>query len=682
MAFSVVAVAASRNRRLLTVALAFVGLIAALLSLGPTFGPRHANGLPLPYWWLFDNFPVFRSMRVPARLGGLVDLVIVILAGIGLAWTWDRIKTSPRFAGVSQQPAFAVLTMVIVATFIVADLWTGGTPLEPVNRGDEAGAAAEWLSTQPEGPVMEFPAESVFADPAAASVRRHYGETMYWSTRHCKPLINGNSGFIPRAYSDFIERFVGEVARPDGSLTPRISHVNEETVQLLDQIGVRYLVFHREQYRQEDWPAVAAKLAILVERGTLSPAGDHGDASIYVLNPTAPGEEAPQVSIFAPTLLTAREPWSPWVAVESVTGTPRVLSLTRPSQLEITWYDNDGRLLWRDAKRLPLPVVLDEPRLLCSARECLTSRPFTDLSYLPPPDPFQSWSPTEEGHYIVRLRLSGDRSLECKVDLDVVADASEVSERANEDVYRWAECLDSSRNPVNDPGARPFTLSPPSVTLVNNTAVVDIAVTPRDDEEVRGWFILAPPGAAEPWNEAVYQSQVQQKLLPASDSTAFEWTVDIASDVEPGIYGLTVWFHRRGPSGWEHAIGGDIELAPIVVAEDGTLRWAGPIRARLAHQPVPLVPGSARALELEVYGMSNRVSCTATWRLFAGDRVVASGNGGLCASPEVALPPGVSSGTYRLRIDLFAVHDDELILSDAVSVPVAVTDDAADSGPS
>ena len=41
-------------------------------------------------------------MRVPARLGGLTDLMIVLLAGLGLASTWDhrarRFKTTADFA--------------------------------------------------------------------------------------------------------------------------------------------------------------------------------------------------------------------------------------------------------------------------------------------------------------------------------------------------------------------------------------------------------------------------------------------------------------------------------------------------------------------------------------------------------------------------------------------------------
>lgn len=680
--FAVVGIVGYRQGRWLVAALVLIGLIAALLSLGPTLGPRHGDGLPLPYWWLFDHVPLFRAMRVPARLGGLADLMVVILAGIGLAWAWERLESVPGIALFARRQAIGFLATALVAAIILADLWTGGTPLEDVDRGAEARAAADWLATQPDGAVMEFPAESVFADPAAASVRRHYGESMFWSTRHWKPLVNGNSGFIPRAYSDFIERFVGEVPRANGSLTSRISHVNAETVQLLDQIGVRYLLFHREQYRQEDWPAVSAALAKLVEEGSLTPAGDVGEASLFVINPAAPGLQPPDIRLFAPTLITPGSQWAPWVAVESIEGTPRVLSLTRPSQIEIAWYDNDGRLLRRQTQRLPLPTVLDDPRLLCGATECLTARPFDDLSRLPPPDPLGAWSPAETGHYIVRLRLSGDQSLECTVDLDIVESAAEVRERSNENIYRWAECVASARNPVNNPGLRPFTLSPPSVTLVDETAVVDIALTARDDEEVRGWFILAPPGVAEPWNEAVYQSQVQQMLLPGNDPTAFEWTAEIGRDVEPGIYGLTVWFHRRGPNGWEHAIGGEFELAPIVVSDDGSIRWAGPVRGRLAEPPEPIAPGLSTWLKLAVSGTSNRVGCSASWKLFAAEKMVASGNAGACLTPEILIPADMSAGSYRLQVDLFAVRGGERSLSDAVSTPVVVVADERATGPS
>jgi hypothetical protein len=354
-----------------------------------------------------------------------------------------------------------------------------------------------------------------------------------------------------------------------------------------------------------------------------------------------------------------------------------VLALTAPPQLETIWFDDDGKRLWSGVQNLPLPVVLDERRLLCGSGSCLTSRPFGDLSRLPPPHVEGSWQPAETGHYVVRLRLSGDHPLDCRIDLDLVVDAGEVRERSGDDPYRWAECIAGHRNPVNNPGAVPFDLSPPSITLVGDTAVVDIALTSRHDEEVRGWFTLAPPGSSRPWDEAIYQSPVQQKLTSANQSTPFEWQSSVGAAVDPGVYGLTFWFHRRSPSGWEHAAGGDIDLAPVIVDDSGSLRWAGPIRIRLAGWPEPLSAGRPTRLDLAVSGDSNRLRCTASWRLYSGAQVVASGNGGACDETEIALPATVAPGPYRLQIDAYGEHDGDLSLSDAVSIPISVAQDSS-----
>jgi hypothetical protein len=254
-----------------------------------------------------------------------------------------------------------------------------------------------------------------------------------------------------------------------------------------------------------------------------------------------------------------------------------------------------------------------------------------------------------------------------------VVDAAEARERSGDDPYRWAECIAGHHNPINNPGAVPFKLSPPSITFVGDTAAVDIGLTSRHDEEVRGWFTLAPPGSSRPWEEVVFQSPVQQKLAPANRLTAFDWQLNVGAGVAPGVYGLTVWFHRLGPAGWEHAVGGNIDLAPVIVDDSGSLRWAGPIRIRLASQPGPLPPGQSTRLDLVVSGIPNQLRCSASWRLFAGSRIVASGNGGACSEPEIALPATVPPGTYRLQIDAFAERDGDLSLNDAVSVPVSVT---------
>ena len=142
-----------------------------------------------------------------------------------------------------------------------------------------------------------------------------------------------------------------------------------------------------------------------------------------------------------------------------------------------------------------------------------------------------------------------------------------------------------------------------------------------------------------------------------------------------------MWLHRRGPDGWEHAAGGDIELAPVVVGDDHTLRWAGPIRVRLAAMPGPLSAGEVTEIDLAVSGTSNQLHCSASWKLSSGTEIVASGNAGTCDRPEIALPATVVPGQYRLQIDAFAGRDDEYRLSDAVSIPITVIEPASTVGP-
>ncbi len=132
-----------------------------------------------------------------------------------------------------------------------------------------------------------------------------------------------------------------------------------------------------------------------------------------------------------------------------------------------------------------------------------------------------------------------------------------------------------------------------------------------------------------------------------------------------------MWVHRQGESGWEHATGGDIGVAPIVIGDDGTLRWAGPIRGRLSRAP-HLKVGASSPLDLVVTGTSVRDLCEAAWTLMAEDEIAASGTMD-CSEPELAIPVTVAPAQYRLQIELFAMHDGERRLSDALVTPVTVS---------
>jgi len=634
----------------------------------------------LPYRWLFDHAPFFTAMRVPARLGGVVGFALVAMAGLGAAWGWARLRERSWLQPGRRRRLVAVALTAIGVIVVAGDLAATPIPLERVDRSTAVAAPYEWLAAQAEGgAVMEFPAENIFLDPAAAGVRRHVGLSMFWSTRHWRPLVNGSSGFIPLSHVDLLDAFTGEVARADGSRSGRISHVEAGNVALLRQLGVRWLVVHRDQYRAEDWPAV--EVALAGTEATVERVGEFGEVLVYRVRPPLGVELAPRLTLYAPTLLTPDARWAPTLIVAKPGDDPAILALTRPATLTTTWYDVAGRQLWRGERRWPLPTIVGAELIRCVASGCEGVPPTNAADYpaaLPAPESTGDWRPTRPGHYVVRLELAGDREIRCTVDVDLVDDADAVRERAPDEPWRWAACGERSRFPTNNPGAVPFRAAPPSVTFVGGQAAVETTLATRRDEEVQTWFLLAPPGATAPWAEAVYRSPTRQRLVRAGEPATFEWSEPVAAAVAPGVYGLTIWFHRRVGDSWEHAEGGGFGMAPVVVRADGTLRWAGPIRLSPADVGPPrLVSGRRSVVGLGVAGTSDAIACRGSWRLLdpAGAEVAGGGTGaGGCARPQVAVPGSVAPGRYRLEIVAEAIWDGgrRAEVSDALSWPVVV----------
>jgi hypothetical protein len=354
-------------------------------------------------------------------------------------------------------------------------------------------------------------------------------------------------------------------------------------------------------------------------------------------------------------------------------GEPVLLSHTAPATLHMTWYDGQGRELWRGEEELPLPTVLTSEQILCTFDECeAASGNFPDN--LPDPED-KLWRPDEEGHYFVRLVLEGNQRLNCLVDLDITSDLDQALEISPKSPFRWGECIPGERNPVNAPGEVPFRSGAPSITFIGGTAAVQVPLISRDNEEVRGWFLLAPPGSLTPWTETVYQSPIQQRLVRGNEQTEFDWLEEIGGKVPTGVYGLTIWFHQRDGNAWSHAYGGGYQLAAVVI-ENGSAGWAGPVRITPARQNLHFAAGQSTQLRLEVAGTSSKVECEGQWRLIGpvGTTAVAGGHITQCGRPTISIPSRVTPGRYRLEIDVSAVRGDRVTLSDGLSTMVTVTE--------
>jgi hypothetical protein len=169
-------------------ALALLGsLVAVVLSLGP------ASGF---YRFLHENVVFFRGIRALARFSIVPVLALSVLLGLALSGRrWLRL-------------------LALVLLLAEANL----TPIA-YGRYQPAGPAARWLAER-QGGVAYLPLGE--------------GDTqaMLESVAHFRPLLNGDSGFVPRPYTRAMEL-----------LNDRFG---PEALRLLRALDVRHVVSSRE----------------------------------------------------------------------------------------------------------------------------------------------------------------------------------------------------------------------------------------------------------------------------------------------------------------------------------------------------------------------------------------------------------------------------------------------------
>jgi hypothetical protein len=190
----------------------------AVLAFWISFGP--AAGL---YAVLYRAIPLFAWLRAPSRFGLLVVFALSVVGGVAASALLRR-RRRPIVA-------FAALAALSCGELLV-----------PLNMPEvpQAEPVYATLKRLPPGPVIEMPffyLEYMFP--------RH---TFYMlqSTTHWNPLVNGYSDYIP---PDFLANVM--------TLAPFPSR---DSLKLLEPNRVRYAVFHRYWYNDENWRDVVQRL--------------------------------------------------------------------------------------------------------------------------------------------------------------------------------------------------------------------------------------------------------------------------------------------------------------------------------------------------------------------------------------------------------------------------------------
>jgi hypothetical protein len=206
-----------------------LAFFAFVLSLGTQlhlFG--HVIDINLPYNYFYEYFPGFKSMRAPVRWGIIVTFSFSILAGYGLN-KLIKYKSDTKRLKVF---LFCILLILLESTYI--PLGYGTTPL-----GQDIPEVYKWLSNETgDFAIVELP--MVFADQIRSGIDLYKNtKYMYYSTYHWKKLVNGYSGFTPEDYIKIVNTIK--------------SFPSNESIKLLQQLGVKYVIVHKEDIDLATW---------------------------------------------------------------------------------------------------------------------------------------------------------------------------------------------------------------------------------------------------------------------------------------------------------------------------------------------------------------------------------------------------------------------------------------------
>ncbi len=229
-------------------------LLAAMwLSLGPS---PQSLGRPLnlvaPYRFLYEYVPGFEGVRVPARFGMIVVLMLAVLAGFGAS----------RLAHLRGATAALVIACVafLAEGLVVPFVVNGATPPEGYHvpeprlyRPARAPAIYAAVAREPSDAVLaELPLGHPDFDLRA----------MFYSAVHWRKLLNGYSGFFPAHYGQL------RVALNDVPRQPDLAW------QAVRTTGATHVLIHEGAYLGADGPLTSSAFR---ERGAVEIFRSQGD---------------------------------------------------------------------------------------------------------------------------------------------------------------------------------------------------------------------------------------------------------------------------------------------------------------------------------------------------------------------------------------------------------------------
>lgn len=334
---------------------ALYGTLTALVGLVLSLGPESVvagRQLTLPYLWLYDHVPGFTSMRDVARFGTVTLLGVQLLAGLGFAAAWERLR--PRLPARFSLLAGACLLAALITAALVESRST--VDAVEVSRDPATVAAYDWLATQPRGPVFELPANGLWTDVLSTTAQ------IYYSTRNWQPIVAGYTSFLPDRYMGLMVGINGGPQRP--------SRIDASNVGVLQDLGVRYVLIHHVRTPDYDWRAAVALADQLPE---LRRVGDLGNTSVYLLS--AGQREPVRFALTAPDTALAGGTFPGVLVVDNDNSNQAITTLDRPPVATATWSDDQGKVVLTTHTAVNVPVVIGPGHTLTLVRSAVPATP-------------------------------------------------------------------------------------------------------------------------------------------------------------------------------------------------------------------------------------------------------------------------------------------------------------------
>lgn len=162
-------------------------IVLVVLSLGGKFTWGRL-AFDLPARWLYDWFPPFQQLRVPARFNLFAGLVAAVLASSGLAWLLRSIP----------QLRMRVGFVAMLAGLTVVDLAVTPNVEQGRELPEMPGCYAYLQRTAPQATILEAPH---FSSGAAVDLHARF---TYWQSLHRLRTSAGYSGFANARYEGFV----------------------------------------------------------------------------------------------------------------------------------------------------------------------------------------------------------------------------------------------------------------------------------------------------------------------------------------------------------------------------------------------------------------------------------------------------------------------------------------------